>query len=72
MTTRELWKLLEQSFIRSRNINFNRYFLIPRKEKKVESVEQYNIMKELAKNCNIENFEETVKRNVFITIMPNT
>ena len=58
------------AFIRPRNIKFDRYVFFSRKQKKGETVEQfYSILKELAKNCNFENREEAIIRDIFITNM---
>ena len=61
---------MEIAFIRPRNITFDRYVFFSRKQKKGETVEQfYCILKELAKNCDFENREEVIIRDIFITNM---
>ena len=36
----ELWEELEQTFIRPRNVTFDRYLLLPRKQQRGETMEQ--------------------------------
>ena len=70
LTTLKLWEKMEIAFIRPRNITFDRYVFFSRKQKKGETVEQfYNILKELAENCDFENWEEFIIRDIFITNM---
>ena len=70
LTTLKLWEMMEIAFIRPRNITFDRYVFFSRKQKKGETVEQfYSILKELAKNCDFENREEVIIRDIFITYM---
>ena len=64
--------MMEIAFIRPRNITFDRYVFFSRKQKKGETVEQfYSILKELAENCDFENREEVIIRDIFITNMLN-
>ena len=61
---------MEIAFIRPRNITFDRYVFFSRKQKKGETVEQfYSILKELAENCDFENREKVIIRDIFITNM---
>ena len=70
LTTLKLWEMMEIAFIRPRNITFDRFVFCSRKQKKGETVEQfYSILKELAENCDFENREEAIIRNIFITNM---
>ena len=70
LTTLKLWEMMEIAFIRPRNITFDRYVFFSRKQKKGETVEQfYSILKELAENCDFENREEVIIRDIFITNM---
>ena len=70
LTTLKLWEMMEIAFIRPRNITFHRYVFFSRKQKKDETVEQfYSILKELPENCNFENREEAIIRDIFITNM---
>ena len=68
LTTLKLWEMMEIGFICPRNITFDRYVFFSRKQKKGETVEQfYSILKELAENCDFENREEVIIRDIFIT-----
>ena len=70
LSTLKLWEMMEIAFIRPRNITFDRYVFFSRKQKKGESVEQfYSVLKELAENCDFENREEAIIRDIFITNM---
>ena len=71
LTTLKLWEMMEIAFIRPRNITFDRYVFFSRKQKKKsETVEQfYSILNELAENCEFENREEVIIRDIFITNM---
>ena len=70
LTTLKLWEMMERAFIRPRNFTFDRYVFFSQKLKKGETVEQfYGILKELAENCNFENREEVINRDIFITNM---
>ena len=68
LTTLKLWEMMEKDFIRPRNITFDRYVFFSRKQKKGETVEQfYSILKELTENCDFENREQVIIRDIFIT-----
>ena len=68
LTTLKLWETVEIAFIRPINITFDRYVFFWRKQKKGETVEQfYSILKELAENCDFENREEVIIRDIFLT-----
>ena len=70
LTTLKLWEMMEIAFIHPRNTTFDRYVLFSRKQKKDEIVEQfYSILKELSENCDFENREEVIIRDIFITNM---
>ena len=70
LTTLKLWEMMEIAFNRPRNITFDRCVFFSRKQKKGERVEQfYSILKELAENCDFENREEVIIRDIFITNM---
>ena len=68
LSTADFWKIVEGAFIRPRNIPFDgRVFLIT-KQLRGETVKHfYGKLKELAENCDFENKEETLIRDVFIT-----
>ena len=68
LTTIKLWEMMEIAFIRPRNITFDRHVFFSRKQKKGETGEQfYSILKELAENCDFENREEAIIRDICIT-----
>ena len=59
---------MEEAFIRPRNITFDRHVFLITKQLRGETVEHfYGKLKELAENCDFENKEETLIRDVFIT-----
>ena len=70
LTTLKLWEMMEIAFIRPRNITFDRYVFLSRKQKKGETAEQfYSILKEMVENCDFENREEVIIGDIFITKM---
>ena len=59
---------MEEAFIRPRNITFDRHVFLITKQLRGEIVQHfYGKLKELAENCDFENKEETLIRDVFIT-----
>ena len=68
LTTVEFWKIVEEALICPRNLTFDRHLFLITKQLRGETVEQfYGKLKELAENCDFENKEETLIRDVFIT-----
>ena len=68
LSTVDLWKIVEEAFIRPRNITFDRQVFLITKQLRGETIENYYCkLKELAENCDFENKEETLIRDVFIT-----
>ena len=68
LSTAEFWKIVEAAFIRPRSIIFDRQVFLITKQLRGETVERfYGKLKELAENCDFENKEETLIRDVFIT-----
>ena len=68
LTTVGFWKIVEEAFIRPRNITFDRHVFLIKKQLRGETVEHfYGKLKELAQNCDFENKEETLIRDVFFT-----
>ena len=68
LSTVEFWKILEDAFIRPRNITFDRNVFLITKQFRGETVEHfYGNLKELAENCDFENKEDTLIHDVFIT-----
>ena len=60
--------MMEIAFLRPRKITFDRYVIFSRKQKKGETVEQvYSVLKELSENCDFENREEVIIKDIFIT-----
>ena len=67
LTTVELWQIMESTFIRQRNITFDRYILFTTKQSKEESIEHFfGKLKELSENCDLGNQEDTLIRDLFI------
>ena len=70
LTTVELWNIMESTFIRQRNIAFDRYMLLTAKQSKGESIEHFfGKLKELSENCDLGNQEDTLIRDLFIANM---
>ena len=68
LATVDFWKIVEEAFIRPRNITFDRHVFLITKQLRRETVEHfYGKLNELAENCEFENKEETLIRDVFIT-----
>ena len=68
LSTLDFWKIVEEAFIRPRNITFDRHVFLITKQLRGETVEHfYGKLKELAENCDFENKEEALIRDVFIT-----
>ena len=68
LPTVDFSKIMEKAFIRPRNITFDRHVFLITKQLRWETVEHfYGKLKELAENCDFENMEETLIRDVFIT-----
>ena len=68
LATVDFWKTVEEEFICPRNITFDRHVFLITKQLRGETVEQfYGKLKELAENCDFENKERTLIRDVVIT-----
>ena len=68
LVTVDFWKIVEEAFIHPGNITFNRHVFLITKQLRGETVKHfYGKLKELAENCDFENKEETLIRDVFIT-----
>ena len=51
ISTKNLWDILDKTFIQFRNITFDRYLFLTRKQQKVEPIEKfYGHLKELSEN----------------------
>ena len=70
ISTRNLWDVLNQTFIRIHNITFDRYLFLTRKQQKREPIEKfYGQLKELSENCDLGEKRDTIMRDVFIANM---
>ena len=70
LTTVELWNIMESTFIRQRNITFDRYMLLTTKQSKGEFIEHFfGKLKELSENCELGDQEDTLIRDLFIVNM---
>ena len=68
LSTAEFWTIVEAAFIQHRHITFDCHVFLIAKKLRGETVKHfYGKLKELAKNCEVENKEETLIRDVFIT-----
>ena len=69
LTTVELWQIMENTFIRQRNITFDRYVLFTN-QSKGESIEHFlGKLRDLSENCDLGNQEDTLIRDLFIANM---
>ena len=70
LKTAELWNIMKATFIRQRNITFDRYMLLTTKQSKGESIEHFfGKQKELSENCELGSQEDTLIRDLFIANM---
>ena len=68
--TNDLWESLDRVFTKQRNITFDRYTFLTRKQLKGEPVEKfYRCLRELSLNCDLGSHEESIIRDVFIANM---
>ena len=69
-TTMELWEELEQTFIRPRNVTFDRYLLLTRKQQRGETMEQFHsALRSLAEHCQLGELEDELLRDIFTANM---
>ena len=69
-TTMELWEELEQTFIRPRNVTFDRYLLLTRKQQRGETMEQFHsALRSLAEHCQLGQLEDELLRDIFTANM---
>ena len=60
LATVDFWKIVEEAFIRTRNIAFDRHVFLITKQLRGETVEHfYGKLKELAENCDFEKKKRT-------------
>ena len=72
ISARNLWDILNKTFIRIHNITFDRYLFLTRKQQKGEPIEKfYGHLKELSENCDLGEKGDTIIRDVFIANMQN-
>ena len=70
VTTKDLWESLDRVFTKQRNISFDWYTFLNRKQMKGEPVEKfYGCLRELSLNCDLGSHEESIIRDVFIANM---
>ena len=70
LKTVELWNIMESTFIRQRNIVFDKYMLLTTKQSKREPIEHFfGQLKELSENFDLGNQEDTLIRELFIAYM---
>ena len=67
---KELWRVKEFSFIKTRNFTYDRFVFFSLKQQKIESVEIfYGTLIEQAENCILGDEETTLIRNTFFLYM---
>ena len=70
ISTKNLWDILNKTFIRVHNIIFDRYLFLTRKQQKGEPIKKfYGHLKELSENCDLGEKGDTIIRDVFIANM---
>ena len=70
VTPKALWESLDRVFTKQRNITFDRYTFLTRKQMKGEPVEKfYGCLRQLSLNCDLGSHEESIIRDVFIANM---
>ena len=69
-STMELWDDLDQTFIRPRNVTFDRYLLLIRKQHRVATMEQFHsALRSLAEHCQLADLEDELLRDIFTANM---
>ena len=72
ITTLQLWEELELTFKRPRNVTFDRYLLLTRRQQKGETMEQFHsALRSLAEFCQLGAFEDDLLRDIFTANMTN-
>ena len=65
-TTMERWDELEQTFTRPRNVTFDRYLLVTRKQQRGETMEQFHsALRSLAEHCQLGYLEDALLEDRF-------
>ena len=69
-TTKEIWEELETTFIRPRNVTFDRYLLLTRRQQRGETMEQFHsALHSLAEHCQLGHLEDEILRDIFTANM---
>ena len=69
-TTKEIWEELETTFIRPRNVTFDLYLLLTRRQQHGETMEQFHsALRSLAEHCQLGHLEDELLRNIFTANM---
>ena len=70
ITTLQLWEELELTFIRPRNVTFDRYLLLTRRQQTGETTEQFHSdLRSLAEFCQLGALEDDLLRDIFTAKM---
>ena len=70
ITTLQLWEELELTFIRPRNVTFDRYLLLTRRQQKGETMEQFHsALRSRAESCQLGSLEDDLLRDIFTANM---
>ena len=70
ITTLQLWEELDLTLIRPRNVTFDRYLLLTRRQQKGETVEQFHsALRSLAEFCQLGALENGLLRDIFTANM---
>ena len=70
ITTQQLWEELELTFIRPRNVTFDRYLLLTRRQQKGETMVQFHsALRSLADFCQLWALEDDWLRDIFTANM---
>ena len=68
--TLQLWEELELKFIRPRNVTFDNYLLLTRRQQKGETMEQFHsALRSLAEFCQLGALEDSLLRDIFTANM---
>ena len=65
-TKQEIWEELEITFIRQRNVTFDGYLLLTRRQQRGETMEQFHsALRSLAEHCQLGHLEDELLRDIF-------
>ena len=69
-TTQEIWEELEITFIRPKNVTFDWYLLLTRRQQRGETMEQFpSSLRSLAEHCQVGHLEDELLRDIFTANM---